>query len=101
MEAHVFMDYGLFIVAGLLFLYLVTASVAIARGDQFITVERRWFGTQISSNKLKLIPDVYIGGSSAGNGQTGEQNGLMSLALLQYLTGRSVLPAADGAPKTS
>jgi len=44
---------------------------------------------KIAANKLKLIPDVYVGGS--GSGQNGEQSGLMSLALLQYLTGKNVL----------
>ena len=50
---------------------------------------------KIASNNLKLIPDVYIGGSSGtGSGQGGNenQNGLMSIALLQYLTGRKLLP---------
>jgi uncharacterized membrane protein YqiK len=50
---------------------------------------------KISASNLKLIPDVYVGGGAGGVG--GEQNGLMSLALLQYLTGRSVL-GAPGAP---
>jgi hypothetical protein len=50
---------------------------------------------KISDNKLKLIPDVYIGGGAGSPG--GEQGGLMSLALLQYLTGRPVLSA--GAPE--
>jgi hypothetical protein len=51
---------------------------------------------KISANRLKLIPDVYIGASGAGaNGQGGEHNGLMSLALLQYLTGRSVVAPAN------
>ena len=44
---------------------------------------------RIAANKLKLIPDVYVGG--AASGQNGEQSGLMSLALLQYLTGKNVL----------
>lgn len=42
---------------------------------------------KIANNKLKLIPDVYVGGS-AGPGT--DQNGLMSLALLQYLTGNKI-----------
>ncbi len=49
---------------------------------------------KIASNKLKLIPDVYIGGSSGsgtGVGGSENQNALMSIALLQYLTGRKVL----------
>ena len=46
---------------------------------------------KIAANKLKLIPDVYIGGGSGGvGGAGGEQNSLMSLALLQFLTGRNV-----------
>lgn len=48
---------------------------------------------KIASNKLKLIPDVYIGGSSGSGGTGGgneSQNSLMSIALLQYLTGRKV-----------
>lgn len=53
---------------------------------------------KIADNKLKLIPDVYIGGNGAGAGGS-EQSGLMSLALLQYLTGRSVMPSA--APQIS
>jgi regulator of protease activity HflC (stomatin/prohibitin superfamily) len=40
---------------------------------------------KIANNKLKLIPDVYVGGGAGGPG--GETSGLMSLALLQYLTG--------------
>ena len=44
---------------------------------------------RIAANKLKLIPDVFVGGSS--NSQSGEQSGLMSLALLQYLTGRNLV----------
>ena len=50
---------------------------------------------KISANKLKLIPDVYVG---AAGGQGGEQGGLMSLALLQYLTGRAVLAPPNGEP---
>ena len=46
---------------------------------------------KIADNKLKLIPDVYVGGGSAG--AQGEQGGLMSLALLQYLTGKNLLQA--------
>ena len=45
---------------------------------------------KIADNQLKLIPDVYIGGSSGG--ASGDQSGLMSLALLQYLTGQPVMP---------
>ena len=41
---------------------------------------------KIAESNLKLIPDVYVGG-----GQGGDQNPLMSLALLQYLTGRALL----------
>lgn len=47
---------------------------------------------KISSNKLKLIPDVYIGGAGGDGQKTTDQNGLISLALIQYLTGRAVLP---------
>jgi uncharacterized membrane protein YqiK len=43
---------------------------------------------KIANNKLKLIPDVYVGGGSSVTGA--EPNGLMSLALLQYLTGNKV-----------
>jgi len=54
---------------------------------------------KISASNLKLIPDVYVGGGSGG-GPGGEQSGLMSLALLQYLTGRpmvrSPLPEDSG-----
>jgi uncharacterized membrane protein YqiK len=49
---------------------------------------------RIANNKLKLIPDVYIGGSGGNGAQGGEQSGLMSLALLQYLTGRAIVPGA-------
>lgn len=53
---------------------------------------------KIASNKLKLIPDVYVGGGQGGGG-AGEQSGLMSLALLQYLLGKNVLPQPGaGAP---
>ena len=52
---------------------------------------------KIADNKLKLIPDVYVGGGSAGT--AGEQGGLMSLALLQYLTGRSLLQATPTAAR--
>jgi uncharacterized membrane protein YqiK len=45
---------------------------------------------KIANNQLKLIPDIYVGGGSNTPGV--EQNGLMSLALLQYLTGRGALP---------
>lgn len=45
---------------------------------------------RIAQNQLKLIPDVYVGG---GNGtRSDEQSGLMSLALLQYLTGTPIVP---------
>lgn len=43
---------------------------------------------RIANNKLKLIPDVYVGGSSSSEK---DQSGLMSLALLQYLTGNKML----------
>lgn len=49
---------------------------------------------KIADNKLKLIPDIYIGGNGSGTAG-GEQSGLMSLALLQYLTGRSVMPKGE------
>jgi hypothetical protein len=55
---------------------------------------------KIANNKLKLIPDVYVGGSAGGKGT--ENSGLMSLALLQYLTGRaSLTPStpADAEPR--
>ena len=54
---------------------------------------------KIAANKLKLIPDVYVGGGGAAQGA--EQSGLMSLALLQYLTGRSVLPPEGGSASTT
>jgi regulator of protease activity HflC (stomatin/prohibitin superfamily) len=47
---------------------------------------------KIADNKLKLIPDVYIGGGASTPGA--EQSGLMSLALLQYLTGRGLVSGA-------
>jgi uncharacterized membrane protein YqiK len=50
---------------------------------------------KIATHKLKLIPDVYVGGGGAENG--GEHSGLMSLALLQYLTGKNVL-VSEAAP---
>jgi uncharacterized membrane protein YqiK len=51
---------------------------------------------KIAGAKLKLIPDVYVGGGAGGSG---EQGGLMSLALLQYLTGKSmVAKEAKGEP---
>ena len=51
---------------------------------------------KISANRLKLIPDVYIGGANGSNGHSGgDQSALMSLALLQYLTGKSVLPKSS------
>ncbi len=57
---------------------------------------------KIASNKLKLIPDVYIGGGSStpGSGGNDSQGSLMSIALLQYLTGRKVFsaPVEPGAP---
>lgn len=51
---------------------------------------------KIASNNLKLIPDVYIGGGSGAEGGEGTQSSLMSIALLQYLTGKQVFkdPAA-------
>jgi uncharacterized membrane protein YqiK len=52
---------------------------------------------KIANNKLKLIPDVYVGGSSGGTGAGGEHSGLMSLALLQFLTGRSSLNPTETA----
>ena len=54
---------------------------------------------KISTNRLKLIPDVYIGGATGSNGHSGgDQSALMSLALLQYLTGKSVLPSRRTTP---
>ncbi len=52
---------------------------------------------KIASNQLKLIPDVYIGGSSGGGGGGGqnEQNSLISIALLEYLTGKKVFQPAE------
>lgn len=47
---------------------------------------------RIASNKLKLIPDVYVGGGSSDK----EQGGLMSLALLQFLSGNKLeLPPVE------
>ncbi len=54
---------------------------------------------KIATNKLKLIPDVYIGGSTGTGSTTGgsESNqSLMSIALLQYLTGRQVFSPKTG-----
>ena len=50
---------------------------------------------KIAANKLKLIPDVYVGGGSSAL-PGAEQSGLMSLALLQYLTGKSVFVQESG-----
>jgi uncharacterized membrane protein YqiK len=50
---------------------------------------------RLAANHVKLIPDVYINGAG---GESGDQNGLMSLALLQYLTGTRVLPQAAASP---
>lgn len=47
---------------------------------------------RIANNKLKLIPDVYVGGGSSNEK---DQSGLMSLALLQYLTGNKTLMEKD------
>jgi hypothetical protein len=53
---------------------------------------------EIAGNQLKLIPDVYVSG---GGGASGNDNsGLMSLALLQYLTGRQVMNPASAANTT-
>jgi uncharacterized membrane protein YqiK len=56
---------------------------------------------KISSNNLKLIPDIYVGG---GGGGSGEQGGLMSLALLQFLTGKTLVeapkPRTEATPRT-
>src|SRR4029078_12944173 len=52
---------------------------------------------RIAASNLKLIHDVYVGG---GAGQGGDQNALMSLALLQYLTGRSALAVTPGEART-
>ncbi|MGC4069502.1 MAG: SPFH domain-containing protein [Polyangiaceae bacterium] len=52
---------------------------------------------KIANNKLKLIPDIYVGGGSNTTGA--DQNGLMSLALLQYLTGRGPLPVPTESAK--
>jgi regulator of protease activity HflC (stomatin/prohibitin superfamily) len=52
---------------------------------------------KIADNQLKLIPDVYVGGAASASG---EQSGLMSLALLQYLTGRELPHVAGDASKT-
>jgi uncharacterized membrane protein YqiK len=46
---------------------------------------------KIAGNQLKLIPDVYVGGGGASNGSSSDHSGLMSLALLQYLTGQKVM----------
>jgi uncharacterized membrane protein YqiK len=46
---------------------------------------------RIANNKLKLIPDIYVGGGAGGGGGGSENSGLMSLALLQYLTGKTSL----------
>jgi hypothetical protein len=42
---------------------------------------------KIAGANLTLIPDAYVGGGAGGED---EQGGLMSLALLQYLTGKSM-----------
>lgn len=43
---------------------------------------------RISSNQLKLIPDVYVGGGGSGRS---DQSGLLSLALLQFLMGKQLI----------
>lgn len=51
---------------------------------------------RIANNKMKLIPDVYVGGGSSSEK---DQSGLMSLALLQFLTGTKLeLPASAVTP---
>jgi len=50
---------------------------------------------KLAEEHVKLIPDIYVGGGG-GSGSGGESGGLMSLALLQYLTGRGPLTIADG-----
>ncbi|HVU04678.1 MAG TPA: SPFH domain-containing protein [Polyangiaceae bacterium] len=54
---------------------------------------------KIAASHLKLIPDVYVGG---GGGGGADQNPLMSLALLQYLTGKSAFTREQtGTPPAS
>ncbi|HEX7670492.1 MAG TPA: SPFH domain-containing protein, partial [Polyangiaceae bacterium] len=53
---------------------------------------------KIAANHVKLIPDVYIGGGQGAGSGAGDQNGLLSLALLQYLTGRQALPVPPVEP---
>lgn len=54
---------------------------------------------KIASNQLKLIPDILIGGGGAPGSSGGDTSSLISLALLQYLTGKSVMPGATGEPR--
>jgi uncharacterized membrane protein YqiK len=50
---------------------------------------------KIAENQLKLIPDVILGGNGGGS-SNGDHSGLLSIALLEYLTGRKLLSPGGG-----
>jgi uncharacterized membrane protein YqiK len=58
-----------YVLVGLLALIIALQSIAIARGDQFITVERRWFGRQMADGRtVALGHEVGVQARTLGPG---------------------------------
>lgn len=51
------MTYGLYALAGLLFVFLLYHSMVVAKGDQIIVLERRWFGKQMPRERTVALKD--------------------------------------------
>lgn len=66
---EMFETYGLYVVVGLLLLLLLFQSLAIARGDQFVTLERRWFGKPMADGRtVALRNEVGVQARTLGPG---------------------------------
>ena len=63
--------YAQYAAASVVLFVLLCASIAIARGDQFLTLERRWFGKQMANGRTVALSDeVGVQARTLGPGVT-------------------------------